>query len=420
MIRRVFALALSLLLLFTAACADAVRPENTDPDDSGHNLPLPPDPPLGDHPPEDSSPEDRLPEEEIRGEAGPPADSAASGEEGDPGEESGAGEGRRTIEAEKPMVALTYDDGPHAQYTDQLLDILEENRAVATFFEVGRYLYNDADAVRRAEALGCEVGSHSYRHADLGKLSREAILADLEKADANFQDVLGHKPNLLRPPYGSLSKTLRGATGRSLIAWSIDTEDWLSRDVEKILASVRSAGDLDGQVILMHSTYDTSVEASRILIPWLIEEGYQLVTVTELITLHYGDTLQANGLYNYEYFHFGRPVSLPAAAPSQPPATEQPPADVPAPPPETPEPPEDPDQDPTDPEPPEDPNGGQENPDQPPTDEPPGETSPTDPDNGQSPTDTAPGENQSDPANPPPAGSDSGDTTPAETPETEE
>ena len=100
------------------------------------------------------------------------------------------------------MVALTYDDGPHGVYTDQILDILEENRSVATFFEVGRNLYNDADAVRRAEAMGCEVGSHSYRHADLGKLSKEAILSDLDKADANFQDVLGHKPTLLRPPYG--------------------------------------------------------------------------------------------------------------------------------------------------------------------------------------------------------------------------
>lgn len=311
MIRRLFALVCSLLLLLTLACSAPAEPEDSGADDSGVSTPLP-DPSK----PEDSQPiEDEDPEGTE-----PPINSAV-----DEGNDD-TGEGRRPIDPEKPMVALTYDDGPHGVYTDQILDILEENRSVATFFEVGRSLYNDADAVRRAEAIGCEVGSHSYRHADLGKLSKEAILSDLDKADANFQDVLGHKPTLLRPPYGSLSRTLHGSTGRSLIAWSIDTEDWLSRDVEKILATVQGAGDLDGQVILMHSTYDTSVEASRILIPWLIEEGYQLVTVTELITQHYGDSLQANGLYNYEYFHFGRPVSLPAAVPETPPvvAPEQP------------------------------------------------------------------------------------------------
>lgn len=317
MIRHLFALACSLLLLLTLACSAPAEPKDGDAGDGGVSTPLPDPSKPADHTlPEDSQP---MEDEDPKG-AEPPIDSAA-----DEGNDD-IGEGRRPIDPEKPMVALTYDDGPHGVYTDQILDILEENRSVATFFEVGRNLYNDADAVRRAEAMGCEVGSHSYRHADLGKLSKEAILSDLDKADANFQDVLGHKPTLLRPPYGSLSRTLHGATGRSLIAWSIDTEDWLSRDVEKILATVQGVGDLDGQVILMHSTYDTSVEASRILIPWLIEEGYQLVTVTELITQHYGDTLQANGLYNYEYFHFGRPVSLPAAVPETPPvaAPEQP------------------------------------------------------------------------------------------------
>ena len=98
-----------------------------------------------------------------------------------------------------PWCALTFDDGPHAVYTDQLLDILEENGAVATFFEVGRNLSNDPDAVRRAAAMGCEIGSHSYRHADLGKMGAEDIAADLQRADEQFTAVLGYAPHPAPP-----------------------------------------------------------------------------------------------------------------------------------------------------------------------------------------------------------------------------
>ena len=407
MIRRLFALACSMLLLLTLACSAPAEPKDGGADDSGVSTSQPDSSKPADHtPPEDSQP---IEDEDQKG-TEPPIDGAA-----DEGNDD-TGEGRRPIDPEKPMVALTYDDGPHGVYTDQILDILEENRSVATFFEVGRSLYNDADAVRRAEAMGCEIGSHSYRHADLGKLSKEAILSDLDKADANFQDVLGHKPTLLRPPYGSLSRTLHGSTGRSLIAWSIDTEDWLSRDVEKILATVQGVGDLNGQVILMHSTYDTSVEASRILIPWLIEEGYQLVTVTELITQHYGDSLQANGLYNYEYFHFGRPVSLPAAVPETPPVVapeqpELPPEDPGTLPPEGSEPPpEDSGPDSTD--------GseltpGETTPEEPPPEEDPGEGVPPEEGEGQTPPE-APPEDTGEPGEAPAEGTTS---VPDETPD---
>ena len=217
----------------------------------------------------------------------------------------------RSIDPEKPMVALTFDDGPHPTRTDALLDILEENGAVATFFQVGQNLYKDPDAVRRAEAMGCEIGSHSYRHANLSKLSAEEIAADLKKADDAFIEVLGHAPTLLRPPYGAMNSAVKTTTGRSIVTWSIDTEDWLSRDAEKVIASVQGAGNLDGQVILMHDVHASTIEAAKTLIPWLIDQGYQLVTVTELITLHYGDQILPNGVYGYSYFKFGKPVILP-------------------------------------------------------------------------------------------------------------
>ena len=221
----------------------------------------------------------------------------------------------RVVDPSRPMVALTFDDGPHPEFTDQILDILEENRAVATFFEVAANLHKDPDAVRRAADMGCEIGSHSYRHADLGKMSQEAIQADLAAADELFTQVLGQAPTLLRPPYGSINTALKTTSGRTLVTWSIDPQDWLSKNTEKIVAHVQSFDDLDGQVILLHSIYGSTVEATRILVPWLLEQGYQLVTVSELLTLRYRQEIQTNHLYGYSFFGNVPPLAeAPASA----------------------------------------------------------------------------------------------------------
>ena len=251
-------------------------------------------------------------------EAPAPEEHAPPAEETEPTEEPM--EAERVVDPTRPMVALTFDDGPHPTNTDTLLDILEENGAVATFFQVGQNLWKDPDAVRRAEALGCEIGSHSYRHADLSKLSAQAIAADLQKADEAFLEVLGHAPTLLRPPYGAVNQAVKTTTGRSIITWSIDTEDWRSRNAEKVIASVQNSGDLDGQVILMHDIHASTIEAAQTLIPWLIDQGYQLVTVSELITLRYGDQVEPDRVYGYSYFKFETPA-LPSVQPEAAPET---------------------------------------------------------------------------------------------------
>ena len=249
------------------------------------------------------------------------AEEGAAPEEGSPAPETPVEplpETQRVVDPTRPMLALTFDDGPHAVYTDQILDILEKNGAVATFFEVARNLPKAPDAVRRAVDLGCEIGSHSYRHANLGKMDQAAQQADQAAADAIFQEVLGTTPTLLRPPYGSMNKTLKTTCGRSIVTWSIDTEDWLSKDADKVVASVQNAGNLDGQVILLHSIYGSTVEATEFLVPWLLEQGYQLVTISELIQLRFGDQVEPNRSYNYDYFRFHVPplptATEPAAA----------------------------------------------------------------------------------------------------------
>jgi len=227
-------------------------------------------------------------------------------------------EPQRVVDPTRPMVALTFDDGPHAVYTDQILDILEEHGAVATFFEVARNLPKAPEAVRRAADMCCEIGSHSYRHANLGKMDQAAQQADQAAADALFQEVLGTTPALLRPPYGSMNKTLKTTSGRSIVTWSIDTEDWRSKDADKVVTGVENAGNLDGQVILLHSIYESTVAATEVLVPWLLEQGYQLVTVSELIQLRFGDEVEPNRTYNYDYFRFQVPPlpaeTVPAAA----------------------------------------------------------------------------------------------------------
>ena len=240
-------------------------------------------------------------EQPAAGEASAPQEGDAAAQEGETSQPV------RVIDPTRPMVALTFDDGPHAVYTDQILDILEEHGAVATFFEVARNLSKAPDAVRRAADLGCEIGSHSYRHANLGKMDQAAQQADQPAGDALFQEVLGTTPTLLRPPYGSMNKTLKTTCGRSIVTWSIDPEDWLCQDAATVVQRIQAEKSLDGQVILLHSIYGSTVEATRTLVPWLQEQGYQLVTASELIENRFADKVEPNRSYNYDYFRFHVP-----------------------------------------------------------------------------------------------------------------
>ena len=304
MMRRLFSLLLSCLLL--SSCGTIVTPAKAPPEHL-----VPEAPPAQVLPAPGEMPE-LLPDGRETG--GEDASETSAEEEGGTPVET-LPEPQRVVDPTRPMVALTFDDGPHAVYTDQILDILEEHGAVATFFEVARNLPKAPEAVRRAADMGCEIGSHSYRHANLGKMDQAAQQADQAAADALFQEVLGTTPTLLRPPYGSMNKTLKTTCGRSIVTWSIDTEDWLSKDADKVVASVQNAGNLDGQVILLHSIYGSTVEATEVLVPWLLEQGYQLVTISELIQLRFGDQVEPNRSYNYDYFRFHVPP-LPTATES--------------------------------------------------------------------------------------------------------
>ena len=221
----------------------------------------------------------------------------------------------RVIDPSRPMVALTFDDGPDETWSNAILDVLEENHALATFFEVGRNVRACPDPVGRMVEMGCEVASHSNAHKDLSKLKKKALLQDLDAADAAFAAAGAEAPLLVRPPYGAVNKNVKSATGRAMITWTVDTEDWKSRDAQTVIDYVQSIPELDGEIILMHSIYQSTAEAVAVLVPWLQEQGYQLVTVTELMAYYYGELPQPDQFYGYSYFssrgRTDQPVPLP-------------------------------------------------------------------------------------------------------------
>lgn len=202
----------------------------------------------------------------------------------------------------KKMVALTYDDGPNPVATNAILDTLEKYDARATFFDLGYLVEKYPDVVKREEALGCEVGSHSYDHKNFNKLTAAEITADLQKTAAAFQKVLGREPAVFRPPYGNCNENVKKQIPMAIYLWSVDTLDWKSRDAKAVVDVVKSSGNLDGKVILMHGIYGSTAEATAELVPYLQEQGYELVTVSELVEAKHGEMPQNSKIYGYSYF----------------------------------------------------------------------------------------------------------------------
>lgn len=184
------------------------------------------------------------------------------------------------INPNKPMIALTFDDGP-GPYTDRLLKCLKENHAVATFFLVGSSVGRYKDTVKKAYEMGCEIGNHSWSHPQLTQLDQAALAYQISSTNQAIREASGHNPTLLRPPYGSYNSTVASAAGVPLILWDVDTLDWKTRDTQSTIQSVMTSAK-DGSIVLMHDIHQPTVAAAESIIPQLKKKGYQLVTVSEL------------------------------------------------------------------------------------------------------------------------------------------
>ena len=186
----------------------------------------------------------------------------------------------RTLEGKK-LVALTFDDGPFPETTPKILDILTKKDVPATFFMLGNLARTYPDIVQRIAKEHHQVASHTMYHQNLIRLTPEAAQADLDESKTVIKNITGSDPAFVRPPYGNYNDFIAAAAARPLILWSVDTEDWSSKDPDAIVATAMREV-YDGAVILMHDIYPTSVDALPTLIDTLRDAGYEFATVSEL------------------------------------------------------------------------------------------------------------------------------------------
>ena len=190
----------------------------------------------------------------------------------------------------KTRIALTFDDGP-GEYTDELLDCLEENNAHATFFMLGQNVGSWESTVQRMADIGCEIGSHSWDHKNLYDLDMDSVAKQFSDTDAALEKACGQKASVARAPYGNWSDDIISTVGKPFFTWSLDSLDWSYLDVNKDYDAVMNGDLTDGSIILMHDIHEPSVQAAIKMIPELVQKGYKLMTVSELAAAK-GVTLQ--------------------------------------------------------------------------------------------------------------------------------
>lgn len=197
---------------------------------------------------------------------------------------------------QRPMIALTFDDGP-GEYTEELINCLVENNAKATFFMLGQNVEAYPEISKELSDAGMELGNHSYSHPDLVTIGAEAAAQQVSNTDAALKAATGFEATVMRPPGGSFNDSVKAAIDHPLIIWSIDTRDWATKSEDQTYQVVMDNAQ-DGSVVLMHDIHEWSVKAAIRMIPDLIAKGFKLVTVSELAEAK-GKTLQSGNAYYY-------------------------------------------------------------------------------------------------------------------------
>ncbi|MDX3517872.1 polysaccharide deacetylase family protein [Streptomyces scabiei] len=178
-------------------------------------------------------------------------------------------------------IALTFDDGPAAPETANLLAHLARYRARVTFFTVGQNVAAHPDLVRAEAKAGHEIGNHSWNHPDLTRLTPRQVASQLNRTSAAIKAATGKAPLLFRPPYGAVNHTVKTVTTLSPVLWDVDTEDWKYRDPARVARTVIDKAQPD-DVVLLHDIHPTSVAAVPEILRTLSARGYHFVTVSHL------------------------------------------------------------------------------------------------------------------------------------------
>ncbi len=182
----------------------------------------------------------------------------------------------------KKKIALTFDDGPHEKYTPMLLDGLKERNVSASFFLMGKNAEAYPEIVKRIKEEGHVIGNHSYSHVQLNAMEELEACKEMTKANEVIKEITGEAPNYVRPPFGAWSNNLECITNMLVVLWDVDPLDWQCQNKDLVVKRVVSNVE-EGDIILLHDSYQSTVEATFEIIDTLEKEGYEFVTLDELI-----------------------------------------------------------------------------------------------------------------------------------------
>ena len=187
-----------------------------------------------------------------------------------------------TAAEEKKQIAITFDDGPNPDYTMKLLKGLKKRGVKATFFVLGEEVERYPDILKAAYDDGHLIGVHSYQHVNFGQIGDAAALEQVEKTRQAIYDVTGEYTGYIRPPYGCWKKELDQELPMIEVLWDIDPLDWATKDADTVVQRVLQKCP-DGSIILLHDASESSVCAAFTIIDTLQKQGYEFVTVEELM-----------------------------------------------------------------------------------------------------------------------------------------
>ena len=191
----------------------------------------------------------------------------------------------------RKVVALTFDDGPNPNTTPAALELLKKYNAKGTFFMVGKAVAGNEEIIKQVVAEGHQIGNHSWSHPLLTKISLEQAKSQINDTTEALKKASGQDVHIMRPPYGGINAAIQAAVDQSFILWDVDTLDWKNRNTASIMKEVRKARP--GSIILMHDVHQTSINALPTVLQYLTEQGFELVTIDELM----GDQLELHQKY---------------------------------------------------------------------------------------------------------------------------
>jgi len=183
---------------------------------------------------------------------------------------------------ERKKIALTFDDGPHPYYTEQLLDGLKERGVVVTFFVTGEHAALHPEVIKRMDEDGHLIGNHTYSHMQLTSGNKEEFKEELIATSEVIEEIINKEVIYVRPPYGCWDKELESELDMIPVLWTIDPLDWCSGDTKCIVDRVTDKAEED-EIILMHDYYASSVTAALTVVDELQAQGYTFVTVEEIL-----------------------------------------------------------------------------------------------------------------------------------------